>query len=229
MERVCIDKQVQIDGTMPYIYIGSLDARILINQHVKRIEDLIFSSILIILLSPCLALIAIAIKLECTGPVLFVQRRRGLNGAVFSVFKFRSMFMQMADANCVTQCESNDPRVTALGAFLRRHGLDELPQLFNVLMGQMSIVGPRPHAPGTNIKGHLLHEISDLYDARHVVKPGITGWAQINGSRGSLRTTDDLKTRISYDLYYIANWSIWFDLKIIAFTPIRLIRDRTLQ
>ena len=135
------------------------------------------------------------------------------------------MFTHLTDFNCAVQCQTNDLRVTTVGAFIRRHGLDELPQLFNVLLGQMSVVGPRPHALETSIDGYLLQELSDLYTSRYLVKPGITGWAQINGSRGTLRTAKDLKDRIAFDLYYIENWSIWLDLKIIVSTPARLIRD----
>jgi lipopolysaccharide/colanic/teichoic acid biosynthesis glycosyltransferase len=225
MVQTCIDEQIRADSAMRYFRSSKLEPRIQVNQRSKRFLDIVISSILIIITLPCLLLIAVAIKLESPGPILFVQQRRGANGSVFRIFKFRSMFTQLTDANCVTQCQSNDSRVTAVGAFIRRHGLDELPQLFNVLIGRMSIVGPRPHALGTNIDGHLLHEISDVYNARYVVKPGITGWAQINGSRGSLRTAEDLRGRIALDLYYIENWSIWLDIKIIAFTPARLIRE----
>ena len=228
MSQLCVDEQLRTEETERYFDASSIGIQPRVNQHIKRIFDCIISALLIILTFPCLLLIAVAIKWESPGPILFVQKRRGAHGSVFWVYKFRSMFTQLTDANCATQCQTDDPRVTVVGAFIRRHGLDELPQLFNVLMGKMSIVGPRPHALGTNIDGSLLHEISDLYYARYVVKPGITGWAQINGSRGNLRTADDLRTRIHYDLHYIENWSIWLDMKIILSTPARLIKDDAL-
>jgi lipopolysaccharide/colanic/teichoic acid biosynthesis glycosyltransferase len=169
--------------------------------------------------------IALAIKLGSSGPVLFKQKRQGFNNNLIEVWKFRSMHAQMEDPDCEVQTTRDDPRVTRLGRFLRRTSLDELPQLFNVLRGDMSIVGPRPHALATKADGQLFEEIVDSYAARHRVKPGITGWAQVNGWRGETDTLDKIRNRVEYDLYYIDNWSIWLDFFIIAKTVMVLFRD----
>jgi putative colanic acid biosynthesis UDP-glucose lipid carrier transferase len=181
---------------------------------VKRAEDIVLSSIILLLIAVPLVLIAIAIKLTSPGPVLFRQRRYGLDGRPIEVWKFRSMTVQENGAE-VRQATRNDARVTPLGSFLRRTSLDELPQFFNVLRGEMSIVGPRPHAVAHNeqyrkqVSGYML---------RHKVKPGITGWAQINGWRGETDTLDKMRKRVEFDLEYIEHWSIWLDLKIILLT-----------
>jgi putative colanic acid biosynthesis UDP-glucose lipid carrier transferase len=181
---------------------------------VKRAEDIVLSSIILLLIAVPLVLIAIAIKLTSPGPVLFRQRRYGLDGRPIEVWKFRSMTVQENGAE-VRQATRNDARVTPLGSFLRRTSLDELPQFFNVLRGDMSIVGPRPHAVAHNeqyrkqVSGYML---------RHKVKPGITGWAQINGWRGETDTLDKMRKRVEFDLEYIEHWSIWLDLKIILLT-----------
>ncbi|WP_407897037.1 undecaprenyl-phosphate glucose phosphotransferase [Ferrigenium sp. UT5] len=181
---------------------------------VKRMEDVVLGSLILVLIAPVLLLIAVAVRVTSPGPVLFKQRRYGLNGQVIEVWKFRSMSVQ-EDGPDVPQATRNDPRVTPLGAFLRRNSLDELPQFFNVLQGTMSIVGPRPHAVAHNeayrnrIHGYML---------RHKVKPGITGWAQVNGWRGETDTCQKMEMRVRYDLEYINNWSLWFDLKIILLT-----------
>jgi len=181
---------------------------------VKRLEDLLLGSLILLLISPLLCGVAAAVKLTSPGPVLFKQRRYGLNGQVIEVWKFRSMSVA-EDGAVIPQATRSDPRVTKLGAFLRCTSLDELPQFFNVLQGQMSIVGPRPHAVAHNEQYRkLIHG----YMLRHKVKPGITGWAQVNGWRGETDTVEKMEKRVQYDLEYINNWSLWFDLKIILMT-----------
>jgi Undecaprenyl-phosphate glucose phosphotransferase len=184
---------------------------------VKRMEDIVLSSLLLILASPFLLLIAGAIKLDSKGPVLFKQRRHGFNNEIFEVYKFRSMSHSESNSATVEQATRNDARVTAVGGFLRRSSFDELPQLFNVLLGQMSIVGPRPHAVQHNVEyGSIISE----YFARHNVRPGITGWAQVNGLRGETDTIDKMHRRVDADLHYIENWSLMLDLRIIILTAI---------
>lgn len=184
------------------------------NDLVKRMEDIILGSIILLLISPVMLVIACAVKLSSPGPVLFKQKRYGLNGQVIEVWKFRSMVV-MEDGINVPQAQKNDPRVTRLGAFLRKASLDELPQFINVLQGQMSIVGPRPHAVTHNEQYRkLIHG----YMLRHKVKPGITGWAQVHGWRGETDTIEKMEKRIQYDLDYINNWSLWLDIKIILMT-----------
>lgn len=181
---------------------------------LKRIEDVILSSIILILISPILLIISILIKLTSPGPVIFKQKRYGINGQEIKVYKFRSMTTQDNGA-VVKQATKNDSRITPLGAFLRRTSLDELPQFVNVLQGKMSIVGPRPHAVAHN------EEYRDLvpkYMQRHLVKPGITGWAQVNGWRGETDTLEKMEKRVEYDLHYINDWSLWLDIKIIILT-----------
>ena len=192
----------------------------------KRAEDLFVAIAALLILWPVLLLIAAAIKLESRGPVIFRQKRFGFNGQLIEVWKFRSMCVEDTDYGATHQTERNDPRVTRFGRLIRRFSLDELPQLYNVLMGQMSIVGPRPHALQTSVAGKALDQIAEEYDLRHRVKPGITGWAQINGSRGELTTVDQLQKRLAYDLYYIENWSLLFDLKIIIKTLATITCDR---
>ena len=188
-----------------------------VNGWLKRMEDLILSSILILILAIPLLFVAIAIKATSRGPVIFKQYRYGLDGKQFKVFKFRSM-TTTDNGPVVQQAKQNDARVTPLGKFLRRTSIDELPQIFNVFGGTMSLVGPRPHAVAHNeeyrklIKGYML---------RHKVKPGITGWAQINGFRGETDTIDKMKGRIEYDLDYIHRWSLWLDIKILFLTLYR--------
>ncbi|WP_122571030.1 undecaprenyl-phosphate glucose phosphotransferase [Pseudomonas viridiflava] len=181
---------------------------------VKRAEDILLSSLILVLIAIPLLLIALAIKLTSKGPVLFRQRRYGLDGRPIMVWKFRSMNVQ-ENGDVVRQATRNDKRITPLGAFLRRTSLDELPQFFNVLRGDMSIVGPRPHAVAHNEQ--YRRQVSG-YMLRHKVKPGITGWAQINGWRGETDTLDKMRKRVEFDLEYIEHWSIWLDLKIILLT-----------
>jgi putative colanic acid biosynthesis UDP-glucose lipid carrier transferase len=183
---------------------------------LKEIEDRLIAALLLVLLLPVFAIIALAIKLDSQGPVFFRQKRYGFNNNPITVFKFRTMFAGPAEESSVPQARRNDPRVTRLGALLRRSSLDELPQLFNVLRGEMSLVGPRPHAVAHN---EQYAKVIDDYLSRHRVKPGITGWAQINGLRGETDTPDKMRRRVQYDLYYIDNWSLFFDLKILLLTP----------
>ncbi len=182
---------------------------------VKGAEDRIVAACLLAGLSPLLGLIALAIKLDSPGPVLFRQTRYGFNNTPIEVFKFRSM---KADADAgsaeLEQARRHDPRITRVGRFIRRTSLDELPQLINVLRGEMSVVGPRPHAAEASVEGDPLEEVVERYAARHRVKPGITGWAQVNGLRGEFNT-EKLRRRVDHDLYYIDHWSVWFDLLII--------------
>jgi Undecaprenyl-phosphate glucose phosphotransferase len=187
---------------------------------LKYMLDYSVAVVGLLLLAPLLALIALAIKLESPGPVFFRQRRYGYNNRVFHIFKFRTMSVR-EDGSSVTQAVRNDARVTRVGRLLRSSSLDELPQLINVLLGQMSIVGPRPHA--------LAHDDSferdlDLFSRRRRVRPGITGWAQVNGYRGETRTLEDVKRRMEFDLHYIDNWSIWLDVEIMARTVLTVSR-----
>lgn len=184
---------------------------------IKRLEDIVISSLLILIASPILALVAIAIRLDSKGPVIFRQKRHGFNNEIFEVYKFRSMRQADSMSANVVQATKGDPRVTRVGRFLRKSSLDELPQLFNVLLGTMSIVGPRPHAVQHN---HQYAEIITEYFARHNVKPGITGWAQVNGLRGETDTDDKMRRRVEYDLHYIEHWSLLLDLKIILMTAV---------
>lgn len=184
------------------------------NAFVKRLSDIVLATLIQIPLAPIMLAIALAVKLTSPGPVIFRQRRYGLYGEEIIVYKFRSMTVA-EDGAQVVQAKKNDQRVTRLGAILRRTSLDELPQFINVLQGRMSIVGPRPHAVSHNeqyrklIKGYML---------RHKVKPGITGWAQVNGLRGETETLDKMEARVSYDLDYLRNWSLWLDLWIVLRT-----------
>jgi Undecaprenyl-phosphate glucose phosphotransferase len=186
---------------------------------VKAAEDAILGRILIVLLLPVFALIALAIKLDGPGPIVFKQRRHAFNNAEFDIYKFRTMRVS-ADAagGPLQQTLRFDQRVTTVGRFLRATSLDELPQLFNVLKGEMSLVGPRPHAVNMRTEDLLGSEITDKYPHRHRVKPGMTGWSQVNGARGATTTTAQLRRRVGLDLMYIDNWSLWLDLKILVLT-----------
>ena len=184
----------------------------------KRISDVVLGTIILILISPLLLAVAIGVKLSSPGPVIFRQRRNGLDGDEIVVYKFRSMTSQDNGA-VVQQATKNDPRITPFGAFIRRTSLDELPQFFNVLQGSMSIVGPRPHAVAHN---EQYRRLIKAYMVRHKVKPGITGWAQVNGHRGETETIEKMQARVEYDLEYLRNWSLGLDLQIIVRT-IRLV------
>lgn len=188
---------------------------------LKWLEDKILAALILVLISPLMAAVALAIKLTSPGPVFYIQDRHGLNNQPIRVFKFRSMHhkpvLLMAGGEFV-QATAGDPRITPLGHFLRRSSIDELPQFINVLLGDMSIVGPRPHP--LRLNEQFAEHIPELMH-RHRVKPGITGLAQINGARGETRTVSDMRRRVDLDLRYIRKWSLWLDLKIIALTVVR--------
>jgi putative colanic acid biosynthesis UDP-glucose lipid carrier transferase len=192
------------------------------NELLKRASDVVIAALVLLLISPLMAAIALGVKLSSPGPVLFKQRRNGLAGEEITVWKFRTM-RSMDDGARVPQAVRDDPRVTPFGAFLRRSSLDELPQFFNVLQGQMSIVGPRPHAVAHN---EQYRRLIKAYMVRHKVKPGITGWAQIHGHRGETDTLDKMQARVEYDLEYLRNWSLGLDLQIIARTIKLVFFDR---
>jgi putative colanic acid biosynthesis UDP-glucose lipid carrier transferase len=194
--------------------------RTLLERGVKRTIDLVVAGLALLLLLPLFVMTAIAIKLDSPGPVIFRQRRSGFNGRQFQIMKFRTMSV-LEDGETVVQAQPNDARITRVGSWLRRTSIDELPQLFNVLQGNMSLVGPRPHA--------LAHDdeftsVVAKYAYRHHVKPGITGWAQINGFRGQTTTVGDIEKRIELDLWYIDNWSLTLDLRIAVMTAIRVVQ-----
>jgi undecaprenyl-phosphate glucose phosphotransferase len=187
------------------------------NALLKSAFDKVFSAVALVLLSPLICIIALAIKLDSPGPVFFRQHRHGWDGKIIEVLKFRTMSQSDSPVDTGRQAVKNDPRVTSLGRWLRRSSLDELPQFYNVLRGNMSVVGPRPHPVALN--ENFTHQI-DAYMQRHRVKPGITGWAQVHGLRGETETLDKMQKRVEYDLYYIENWSLWLDVKIILQTVI---------
>lgn len=183
---------------------------------LKRLEDFVLGSIALLILFPLMALISIIIKLDSTGPALFCQARSGRNGESIKVYKFRTMY-QSGSAE-FKQAKKNDPRITRVGAFLRKTSLDELPQLFNVIEGSMSMVGPRPHP--LKLDADFQHIIPSL-NSRYCVKPGITGWAQVNGFRGETSKISDMVARIEHDLHYVRNWSIFLDIKILITTAFK--------
>lgn len=195
------------------------------HSFVKRTEDLVLGGLLLALAAPAMLGIAAMIKMTSPGPVLFCQRRLGFNNRIIGVFKFRTMYAHLTDADARQQSTRNDPRVTRVGAWLRRSSMDELPQLLNVIMGNMSLVGPRPHALQTTAGGMPLEDVVPVYSSRHRVKPGMTGWAQVNGYRGALDTVDKIVQRVNHDLYYIENWSLAFDLKILWRTVLLVLAD----
>ena len=192
------------------------------NGLVKRLSDLLFAFLILVLISPLMVAIAIGVKLSSPGPVLFKQRRYGLDGRRIVVYKFRSMTVA-EDGDIVRQATKNDSRVTRFGAFLRRTSLDELPQFINVLQGRMSVVGPRPHAVAHN---EMYRKLIRGYMIRHKVRPGITGLAQVNGWRGETETVDKMKARIEYDLAYLRNWSLLLDLQIILKTLVVVLKKQ---
>jgi Undecaprenyl-phosphate glucose phosphotransferase len=194
------------------------------NMVMKTAFDRIAGSLIFVAALPVMAAVALAIKLDSPGPVLFRQRRLGFNNEVIEVCKFRSLHHAHADPHARKVVTRDDPRVTRVGRFIRKTSLDELPQLLNVLRGELSLVGPRPHAVEANTANKLWEEVVDGYFARHRVKPGITGWAQINGWRGEVNTPEKLQYRVEHDLYYIENWSLLFDLYILVRTPFALLR-----
>jgi putative colanic acid biosynthesis UDP-glucose lipid carrier transferase len=187
----------------------------------KRAIDIALAVIALLLLGPLMLATAVAVKLSSPGPVFFRQRRYGLNGEEINVYKFRSMSV-CEDGAVVTQATAGDRRITRLGRFLRRSSLDELPQIVNVLAGKMSFVGPRPHAIAHN---EQYRKLISGYMIRHKVRPGITGWAQVNGLRGETDTVEKMRARIAYDIDYMNNWSLWLDLRILARTAMLVFRD----
>ncbi|MFT7772030.1 undecaprenyl-phosphate glucose phosphotransferase [Roseateles sp.] len=192
------------------------------NQLVKRLSDMVLAALILVLISPLLLLVAIGVKLSSPGPVIFKQRRNGLDGEEIIVYKFRSM-RTLDNGPVVKQATKDDPRITPFGAFIRRTSLDELPQFVNVLQGRMSIVGPRPHAVAHNEE---YRKLIKAYMVRHKVKPGITGWAQVNGLRGETDSIDKMVARVEYDLEYLRNWSLALDLQIILRTVRLVVFDR---
>jgi Undecaprenyl-phosphate glucose phosphotransferase len=217
----------------PLVLLGDLPVLTLFERPIsgmdaiiKRAEDLLLTIPLILVLSPLLILTAIAIRLDSPGPILFRQPREGFNNRLFDVLKFRSMTHESCETDAIQQATRDDKRVTRVGAFIRKTSIDELPQLFNVLKGEMSLVGPRPHAPSTRAGGRLFNEIVQTYAARHKVKPGITGWAQVCGFRGETDTEEKLLKRLDHDLHYIENWSVTFDLYILFRTVIAVLAPK---
>ncbi|SDB17964.1 undecaprenyl-phosphate glucose phosphotransferase [Bauldia litoralis] len=192
----------------------------------KWLFDHVVGAMILLLAAPVMLLVALAIRLDSRGPVLFKQKRYGFNNDLIEVYKFRSMYVDKTDATANKLVTRNDPRVTRVGRFIRRTSLDELPQLFNVVFkGNLSLVGPRPHAVQAKASDRLYGDVVDGYFARHRVKPGITGWAQINGWRGETDTEEKLHHRVEHDLFYIENWSVLFDLYIVLMTPFRLLNS----
>jgi Undecaprenyl-phosphate glucose phosphotransferase len=193
---------------------------------LKWLFDRVVGALILLLVSPVMALVALAVKLDSPGPVLFRQKRFGFNNERIDVFKFRSLFHDQADPLATRVVTRNDSRVTRVGRFIRKTSLDELPQLFNVVFkGNLSLVGPRPHAIQGKLQSRLFDDAVDGYFARHRVKPGITGWAQINGWRGEIDNDEKIQKRVEFDLYYIENWSVLFDLYILLKTPLALLKS----
>lgn len=215
-----------------YTYIGRLPLLAMFDRplmgwglFLKTVFDRVIASVAIVVLAPVMLAVAIAIRLESKGPVLFKQKRYGFNNELIQVFKFRSMYANRCDAHATTLVSKGDPRVTGVGRFIRKTSLDELPQLFNVLTGQLSLVGPRPHATQAKAADTLYEQVVDGYFARHRVRPGITGWAQINGWRGETDTREKIEQRVKHDLDYIDHWSLMFDVKILVRTPFALLKS----
>ncbi len=214
-----------------YSYIGNVPVIDIFDKPIadwdvvmKWLFDKVVGALALLCVAPFMALVALAIKLDSKGPVLFKQRRYGFNNELIEVYKFRSMYVEATDATAHRLVSKNDPRVTRVGRFIRKTSLDELPQLFNVVFaGNLSLVGPRPHAVHAKAENRIYDEAVDGYFARHRVKPGITGWAQINGWRGETDSQEKIQRRVEHDLYYIENWSILFDVYILARTPFALL------
>ena len=215
-----------------YSYVGNVPVLDVLDKPIadwdvvmKWLFDKIVGTLALIVALPIMLVVAIAIKLDSPGPILFKQKRFGFNNEPIDIYKFRSMYADQADPNAEKQVTRGDPRVTRVGRFIRKTSLDELPQLFNVVFtGNLSLVGPRPHALHAKAADHLYDEAVDGYFARHRVKPGLTGWAQIHGWRGETDSQEKIQRRVEHDLYYIENWSILLDLYILAVTPFVLIR-----
>jgi Undecaprenyl-phosphate glucose phosphotransferase len=214
-----------------YSYIGNVPVLDVLDKPItdwdvvtKWLFDKIVGSLMLLAASPILLMAAIAIKLDSRGPILFKQKRYGFNNELIEVYKFRSMYVDQCDASASVLVTKGDARVTRVGAFLRKTSIDELPQLLNVMLkGNLSLVGPRPHAVHAKAENRLYDEAVDGYFARHRVKPGITGWAQVCGWRGETDTQQKIQQRVEHDLYYIENWSVLFDLYILARTPLAVL------
>jgi Undecaprenyl-phosphate glucose phosphotransferase len=185
---------------------------------VKWLEDKLLAALLLIAFAPVMAIVAVLIKLDSNGPVLFVQQRFGLNNEAIPVLKFRTMYVDRGDQSGGKRTVRHDPRITRIGRVIRALSVDELPQLINVLHGDMSLVGPRAHAIAMKAGNRLYHDAVEQYRHRHRVKPGITGWAQVNGLRGEVDTLEKARARVAHDIYYIDHWSLWLDLKIVLKT-----------
>jgi exopolysaccharide biosynthesis polyprenyl glycosylphosphotransferase len=214
-------------GTQPGLAAPSKDITATFGFAVKSVLDRVGAFVALVVLLPLMITIAALIRLESSGPSLFTQERIGRHQRPFRCYKFRSMYHHMGDARATLQATRGDIRVTRFGRFLRRSSLDELPQLLNVLKGDMSLVGPRPHAPETRAAGRTFDEIVPFYHRRHCIRPGITGWAQVNGWRGETRSAEDIEMRVRYDLEYIYTWSLAFDLYIMLLTLVRMVSDDT--
>ncbi len=217
--------RVSFIGSAPVLSLWERPVRDLDNV-VKALEDRILAFLGLILLAPLLLLTALAIKLTSRGPVIFVQRRFGFNNVEISVIKFRSMYIDRQDISGAQRTTKHDARVTPVGRIIRRLSIDELPQLWNVLRGDMSIVGPRPHATHMKVGDHYYFDAVKGYAARHRVKPGMTGLAQVRGLRGEIDTIERARLRVDYDRFYIENWSLMLDMRIIIETVFTLIADR---
>lgn len=216
-----------------YSYLGSVPVLDVFDKPIadwdvvaKTLFDRFVGLLALIALSPLMLCVALAVRLTSAGPVLFRQKRHGFNNELIEVFKFRSMYVDQCDRGAAQLVTKGDPRVTPVGRFIRKTSLDELPQLFNVVKGDLSLVGPRPHALQAKAANTLYDQVVDGYFARHRVKPGITGWAQVNGWRGETDTSEKLQRRVEHDLYYIENWSVLFDIKILVATPFALFKTQ---
>ena len=239
LRRLPVDLRLSaepISGALPIRGIGELGTVPMLdvavrplknwNALAKLIEDEVLGLLLLLLSAPVMAAVAVLIKLDSRGPVLFVQERFGFNNNPIRVLKFRTMYLDRGDASGAERTVRNDPRVTRVGRVLRALSLDELPQLINVVRGDMSLVGPRPHAIAMRAGDHLYDDAVASYLNRHRVKPGITGWAQVNGFRGEVDTLEKARARVEHDLYYIEHWSLWLDLKILLTTAPQLLAHR---
>jgi len=217
-----VKKRMDLDiiESIPIMAVRSEPLQSVYNQIIKRIFDVIFSCLFLITLFPiCYIVFGLLIKMSSSGPVIFKQRRTGIYGKSFNCYKFRSMKLN-EDAD-EKQAEKGDPRTTKIGQFLRRSNLDEIPQFYNVLKGDMSVIGPRPHMLKHT---ELYSSFIDKYMVRHLIKPGITGWAQVNGYRGEIKTTDQMEGRVRYDVWYLENWSFFLDIKILIITILNMFK-----
>jgi Undecaprenyl-phosphate glucose phosphotransferase len=213
-----------------YSYVGNVPVFDMADKPIadwdlvaKWMFDKFVGAFMLLMLAPIMFLVALAVRLDSKGPALFKQKRYGFNNELIEVYKFRSMYVEQSDAGAAKLVSKGDPRVTRVGRFIRKTSLDELPQLFNVVFkGNLSLIGPRPHAVHAKAANQLYDSVVDGYFARHKVKPGITGWAQINGWRGETDTEEKIQKRVQYDLEYIENWSVWFDAYILMMTPFAL-------